>query len=159
MNWFTRIVGIVKAPFVDPVPRPVPADPAPVPVPTPPAPTHETTIAIRGNFSGVFHPMPVPLLSTEPVPASKLSKVRWRVEVEVLTGQLTVIDLFTAKLHSPKFKGVSERVYLAGEKFVATLTLGSYKPSKGAYSYTSWGIHTAELGEIVNIQAQVLNQK
>lgn len=172
-NWFTKIAGIVKAPFTEPVPKPVPV---PTPAPEAPAPTGTVIELEQRSRPGGWVKVRewpagrAPLYGSSPVDVTRLSStgIWYEAIFTVLTGTLTITDVAVGGFHKPRIvlkkrglfalltvqKGVTLK---AGEKLYCYFILGDVSNvGSGGWKQANYAVHSKELGQIVHLSAQVL---
>jgi hypothetical protein len=158
LDWF---LGLVSKPVV---PAPVTPIPAPIPAPTEPLPALPVAgapvIKIE-NYSRSMRRwmvMPVPFASSSEVWASKLGCVFFKVRVTVLEGSLTVTGTYCNGPHSPTITKFSRnQVFAVGESFIVECYIApSTVKTKEANAQVNFGLHTLDLGQIIQLTALVM---
>lgn len=156
-----------KGVFTQPVPKPTP--PVPAPAPTEPPTDSGTRIKIErfdrrevvnGKVVEHWTEMPVPLVSSEPLFASKADGRLWRqFRITVLKGRLTFTGVSKSGKNKPAISASvpSGRIMQTGGYFLVACSVGPVTAARsGGHDQANFGVHTKELDQIVQLSAQVM---
>lgn len=162
LDLWRRATGV----FTQPVPKPIPPVVAPGPVLEPTVGTiyerdEGTRIKVEFQYApGKWRDVGDKLIGSEPLAASKADGRLWRkLRITVLQGELTGIKLSKSGKNNPKISTPTplHTVYAKGGVFYVQCSVGPLTVSKkSGWDQANFGVHTKELGQIVQLSAQVM---